>query len=88
MPAYLIADIDVTDPAVFADYRRSTPAVVAIYGGRFLARSCDARCQAWELLGRDDLAAFHEHMPRVHRYEKVQVHIIHGRTLFHSPFMT
>jgi uncharacterized protein (DUF1330 family) len=88
MPAYLIADIDVTDAAVVADYRRGTPAVVAIYGGRSLARSWDARCQAWELLSRDDLAAFHEHMARVQRYEKVQVHDIHDRTLFHSPFMT
>jgi uncharacterized protein (DUF1330 family) len=38
MPAFLIAEIDMTDPAAVADYRRGTPAVVAAFGGRFLAR--------------------------------------------------
>ncbi len=38
MPAYLIANIEVTDPAGFETYRARVPAVVAQYGGRYLIR--------------------------------------------------
>jgi uncharacterized protein (DUF1330 family) len=38
MPAYVIADVDVSDPARYAEYRQRVPATVAAYGGRFLAR--------------------------------------------------
>jgi len=38
MPAYLIAEIDVTDPEGYAEYRKLTPAAIAAYGGRFLVR--------------------------------------------------
>ena len=38
MPAYLIAEIDVTDPAGFEEYRQLVPATVQQYGGRFLVR--------------------------------------------------
>ena len=38
MPAYLIADIDVTDPAAYAEYRRTVGDSIAAFGGRFLAR--------------------------------------------------
>src|ERR1041384_5003264 len=38
MPAYLIVDIEVTDPAVFAEYRQQVPATVEKYGGKFLVR--------------------------------------------------
>lgn len=38
MPAYVINDMEVTDPAVFDRYRALSPATVALYGGRFLAR--------------------------------------------------
>ena len=43
MPAYVIADVDVTDPARYAEYRQRVPATVAAYGGRFLVRggACD-----------------------------------------------
>jgi uncharacterized protein (DUF1330 family) len=37
--AYLIADISVTDPKGFAQYREQVPAVLAQYGGRFLVRA-------------------------------------------------
>jgi uncharacterized protein (DUF1330 family) len=36
MAAYVIADLEVTDPARFAEYRQQVPATVAAYGGRFL----------------------------------------------------
>jgi uncharacterized protein (DUF1330 family) len=38
MPAYVIADVEVTDPAGFEEYRKQVPATVTKYGGRFLAR--------------------------------------------------
>jgi uncharacterized protein (DUF1330 family) len=38
MPAYLIADIDVTDSDAYAEYRRTVGASIAAFGGRFLAR--------------------------------------------------
>ncbi|WFP74865.1 DUF1330 domain-containing protein [Mesorhizobium sp. WSM4906] len=38
MAAYLIADVDITDMAVFDEYRREVPATEARYGGHYLAR--------------------------------------------------
>lgn len=38
MAAYVIVDVTVTDPAAYEEYRRQTPATLAAYNGRFLAR--------------------------------------------------
>jgi uncharacterized protein (DUF1330 family) len=38
MPAYVIANIEVTDPENYPEYARQTPAVVASHGGRFLVK--------------------------------------------------
>ena len=38
MPAYIIADLDVTDPAGFEEYRKVVPATIEKYGGRYLVR--------------------------------------------------
>ncbi|MCU0946148.1 MAG: DUF1330 domain-containing protein [Rubritepida sp.] len=38
MPAYLIGNITVTDPARYAEYRAQVPAVLAKHGGEFLVR--------------------------------------------------
>jgi uncharacterized protein (DUF1330 family) len=38
MPAYVIADIEVTDPAGYETYRQGVPATIQRYGGRYLAR--------------------------------------------------
>ena len=38
MAAYVIVDLQVTDPVRFADYRERVPATLAAYGGRFLVR--------------------------------------------------
>ena len=38
MPAYLIANIDITDPDLFATYRAQVPAVIAQYGGKYAVR--------------------------------------------------
>lgn len=39
MPAYLIADIDVTDAERYSDYTKLTPAIVARHGGVFRVRA-------------------------------------------------
>jgi uncharacterized protein (DUF1330 family) len=38
MPAYLIGNIEITDPAGYEEYRKRVPATLAAHGGRFLAR--------------------------------------------------
>jgi uncharacterized protein (DUF1330 family) len=38
MPAYVIADVTVTDPATMEEYRKQVPATIAKYGGRYLVR--------------------------------------------------
>ena len=38
MPAYVINDMEITDPVLFEEYRKLSPATVALYGGRFLVR--------------------------------------------------
>jgi uncharacterized protein (DUF1330 family) len=38
MPAYVIADVTVTDPATMDEYRKQVPATIAKYGGRFVVR--------------------------------------------------
>ncbi len=38
MPAYVINDMEITDPERFEEYKRLSPPTVAAYGGRFLAR--------------------------------------------------
>jgi uncharacterized protein (DUF1330 family) len=38
MAAYLLAEIEVTDPVGFEAYRRDVPGLIARFGGRYLAR--------------------------------------------------
>jgi uncharacterized protein (DUF1330 family) len=38
MSAYMIAEIDVVDPAAYEDYRKQVLAVVTKYGGKFIVR--------------------------------------------------
>jgi len=38
MPAYVIADVVVTDPRLYEDYKKIVPATVEKYGGRFAVR--------------------------------------------------
>ena len=38
MAAYIVVDIEVTDPVAFEEYRKGVPDTVARYGGRFLVR--------------------------------------------------
>ena len=38
MSAYVIAELDITDPEKFAEYRGLVPATIEQYGGKYLAR--------------------------------------------------
>jgi uncharacterized protein (DUF1330 family) len=42
MPAYVIAEVDVTNPAGYESYRPLAGASIAQYGGKFLVRGGDA----------------------------------------------
>lgn len=43
MPALLIADIEVRDAEAYAPYRQANPAIVAKFGGRYLAVGAEVR---------------------------------------------
>ena len=49
MTAYVINDMEITDPVLFEEYKKLSPPTVAQYGGRFLARGghCDTLEGAW-----------------------------------------
>jgi uncharacterized protein (DUF1330 family) len=38
MPAYLIAEVDVTDAQAYEEYKRLAPAAIAAHGGRYIVR--------------------------------------------------
>jgi uncharacterized protein (DUF1330 family) len=50
MPAYVIANVDVHDPARYDEYRRGVPDSIAAHGGRYLARGgeCQVMEGAWQ----------------------------------------
>lgn len=38
MPAYIYANVEVTDPAAYETYRARVPMLIAAHGGRYLVR--------------------------------------------------
>lgn len=44
MPAYLLVNIEITDPQRYAEYVKVVPPTIARYGGRYLARGGRAEC--------------------------------------------
>jgi uncharacterized protein (DUF1330 family) len=38
MPAYIFAEVEITDPVAYETYRAQVPAIIAKYGGRYLVR--------------------------------------------------
>jgi uncharacterized protein (DUF1330 family) len=38
MPGYIIAELEITDPAGFEEYRKQVPATIQKYGGRYVVR--------------------------------------------------
>jgi uncharacterized protein (DUF1330 family) len=37
--AYVVANVEVTDPVAYEEYRAKVPGTIAAYGGRYLARA-------------------------------------------------
>ena len=50
MSAYVIAEVDITDPALYEEYRRLVPATIAKYGGKYLVRggAVDVKEGGWQ----------------------------------------
>jgi len=44
MPAYVIVDVNVTDPALYEEYKKLTPGSIAPFGGRFVVRGGRTEC--------------------------------------------
>ena len=38
MPAYMIVDVNLADPAAYEDYKAKVPALIARHGGEYLVR--------------------------------------------------
>ena len=38
MSAYVVAEVEVTDPTVYEEYRKLAPPTIAKYGGKYLVR--------------------------------------------------
>ncbi len=49
MPAYVILNIDVSDPDLFEAYKQLAPATIAAYGGKYLARGGKAEALEGDL---------------------------------------
>jgi uncharacterized protein (DUF1330 family) len=58
MPAYLIADVKITDDAWVADYATKAHDIVARHGGRYLSRSANIRTLEGEKLDTTLIALF------------------------------
>ncbi len=50
MPAYVIVEVDVTDPAGYDDYKKMVPASLAAYDGKFVVRggACETLEGSWQ----------------------------------------
>lgn len=49
MAAYLIVEVETTDAALMAEYRKHTPGLIARFGGKFIVRGgeCDSLEGGW-----------------------------------------
>jgi uncharacterized protein (DUF1330 family) len=47
MAAYMIADVDVKDAALFDDYRKQVPETLARHGGKYLVRGGESSCSSF-----------------------------------------
>lgn len=52
MSAYIIAQIEITDPERYAEYVEQVPATIARFGGRYLARGGKSEALEGRLTGR------------------------------------
>ncbi|MDB5231491.1 MAG: hypothetical protein JWN76_2296 [Chitinophagaceae bacterium] len=43
MPAYIIVDVHITDPASYEEYKKLTPSSIAAYEGKFIVRGGETK---------------------------------------------
>ncbi len=43
MAGYIIADVEITDAELFAEYQKLVPQTIELFGGRYLARGGDSQ---------------------------------------------
>ena len=50
MAAYVLVEVEVTDPATYEEYKQLTPASLAAYGGKFIVRggACETLEGHWK----------------------------------------
>ena len=50
MPAYLIVQVEVTDPAQYEDYKKMVPPTLESFGGKFVVRgaACEKLEGSWQ----------------------------------------
>ena len=50
MPAYVIVEVEVTDPAGYEDYKQMVPPSLAAYGGKYAVRggACETLEGSWQ----------------------------------------
>ena len=50
MPAYMIVEVEVTDPAGYEGYKKMVPPTLAAYGGKFVVRGgeCESLEGSWQ----------------------------------------
>ncbi len=44
MPAYVIVEVEIEDPIAYEEYKKLTPAAIAVYDGRFIVRGAKTEC--------------------------------------------
>jgi hypothetical protein len=49
MPAYIIVEIEITDPVGYEEYKEQAAATVEQYGGKYIVRG--ARAKRWKAIG-------------------------------------
>ena len=50
MAAYMIVEVETTDEALMAEYRKHTPGAIAKFGGKFIVRG--GKTSTWKAAGR------------------------------------
>ena len=50
MAAYVLVEVEVTDPTTYEEYKQLTPATLAVYGGKFVVRggACETLEGDWK----------------------------------------
>jgi len=56
MPAYIIVEIEITDPVGYEEYKKQAAATVEQYGGKYIVRG--GACETLEAIGNRSASLF------------------------------